>query len=269
MHIRINGAVAAHGDDHAGDLGRDHLFRDDLNHFLRSPAGIIIVKQDPRLLDVAHKAVNGFEEIPPLQSDGHVAHHGVDLLSVLLGQPEDPLDDFLVNVDLANDAVGVRKNLVAVVIQNVRDGQKVRPLGDGGRHIALVIKYRQPGAHTVPGTADVVRIDLVVFQLLDHVRTVAAPVHQADKGGPKLTVGDVLRHVPSHAAVDPFHPAGVAPVGNKITVGIPLHIHKNRTDDHNAHRSLFLRFLFVFRAIISAFPRFCNTILFPSPNRRI
>ena len=75
----------------------------------------------------------------------------------------------------------------------------------------------------------------MILQFLNHIHTVAALVHKADEGRPQFAVGDILRHVSAHTAVHPLHPSGVPPSGDKITVGIALHIHKDSADDHNTH----------------------------------
>ena len=75
----------------------------------------------------------------------------------------------------------------------------------------------------------------MAFQLAQDILTGAAPVHKADKGGAQLAVGDVLRHVPAHAAMDLLHPAHIASGGNECCLREALDVHKHRTDDHNTH----------------------------------
>ena len=245
MEIGIHRAVRAHGHDHGRNVGSLHLGRNNGDHFRRGLAGIVVGKQDSRLLLVADKAVRGLKKIPSFQGDAHVRHHGVDRLSVLLRQPEGALDDLLVHVDLNDDAVRVLENLVAVLLQRVGNGQQVRPLGDGRCHIPVVVEDRQPGSHAVSGLADIVGVHPVAFQLAHNIHAGSAVVHETDKGGAKLAVCDVLRHIPPDAAVNLLHAPSVPPSGDKRRRGIPLDIHKHRADDNHSHDkpSIFLRIL--------------------------
>ena len=120
-------------------------------------------------------------------------------------------------------------------LQNIHDGQQIRPFGNGGGHIATIVKDRQPGTHTIPGSPDVPGVHLMVFQLFDHIASGAALIHQADKGWPKLTVGNILHHIPTHAAMDLLHAPSIPAGRNKDIVGITLHIHKNRANYNNSH----------------------------------
>ena len=245
MKIGIHRAVRAHGHDHGRNVGSLHLGRNDGDHFRRGLAGIVVGKQDSRLLLVADKAVRGLKKIPSFQRDAHVRHHGVDRLSVLLRQPEGALDDLLVHVDLNDDAVRIPKNLVSVLFQGVGNGQQIRPLGNGRGHISVVVEDRQPGSHAVSGFADIVGVHPVAFQLAHNIRTGSAVVHKADKGGAQLAVRDVLRHVSPDAAMNLLHAPRVPSGGDKCRRGIPLDIHKYRADDNHSHDkpSIFLRIL--------------------------
>ena len=73
-------------------------------------------------------------------------------------------------------------------------------------------------------------------QLVNDVLTGAGVVHQTDEGGAQLDIGNVLRHVAADAAVYLLDPARVAPARDIGGQRIPLDVHKNRTDDYNAHK---------------------------------
>ena len=167
---------------------------------------------------------------------------------MLLGQLKDFLDDLLVHIDLHDDAVGICEDLVTLFVQGVRNGHQIRPLGNGGAHIAVLIKHSQPGTHAVAGLADIVGVDLVGAQLADHILTGTGLVHQADKSGPQFTVGNVFGHIPAHAAVDMFHPAHIPILGVKESLRIALNVHKYGSDHHDTHLQ-FLHFCLCFSII--------------------
>ena len=73
-------------------------------------------------------------------------------------------------------------------------------------------------------------------QLVNDVLAGAGVVHQTDEGGAQLDIGNVLRHVAADAAVYLLDPARVAPARDIGGQRIPLDVHKNRTDDYNAHK---------------------------------
>ena len=73
-------------------------------------------------------------------------------------------------------------------------------------------------------------------QLVNDVLTGAGVVHQTDEGGAQLNIGNVLRHVAADAAVYLLDPARVAPARDIGGQRIPLDVHKDRTDDYNAHK---------------------------------
>ena len=155
---------------------------------------------------------------------------------MLLGQLQHLLHQRLVQIDLQHRRVGARKDLVALFVQQVDQRQHVRALGDGARHVAVVVKHGQPGAHAVRDGHHIVAVDLVIFQLLHHGRAHRRVVHDAQVRRPELDVGDVLHHVARHAAVDVLHPAHVAPVGDVIVLREALDIHECRADYHDAHQ---------------------------------
>ena len=154
---------------------------------------------------------------------------------VLLRILKDLLDHFLVQVDLHHNAVGVGKDLIPLLLQQLNQGAGVRPLGDGTGQVAAVVKHRQPHAHAVGHGEHIVGIHLVVAQLLQYRFPLGVIVHQADEPGPQLHIGNVLRYIPAHAAVDKLHPPGVAPGGDIVVLREALHIHKHRANDHNRH----------------------------------
>ena len=155
---------------------------------------------------------------------------------MLLGQLQHLLHQRLVQIDLQHRRVGARKDLVALFVQQVDQRQHVRALGDGARHVAVVVKHGQPGAHAVRDGHHIVAVDLVIFELLHHGLAHRRIIHDAQVRRPELDVGDVLHHVARHAAVDVLHPAHVAPVGDVIVLREALDIHECRADYHDAHQ---------------------------------
>ena len=195
----------------------------------------IVGEEQPGLLLVADKAIDLLQKIPPLHGNAHVGHHGIDLFAVLFGVAQHLLHGVLFQVDLQRDGVAVGKDLVALVQEQLGQGRGVRPLGDGGGHIAVVVKDGQPGAHAVRHPLDVLGVHLVVGQLVDDVLPKAGFIHQPHKGGPQLHVGNVLRHVPAHAAVHLLHPPGIPPAGDVGGERIALDVHKNCTEYNDSH----------------------------------
>ena len=122
-----------------------------------------------------------------------------------------------------------------LLIQNIRNGHQIRTFGDGCAHVTIVVKNSQPGAHSITGGADIVRIDLVAFHLLQNVKPGSALIHQTDKGRAKLHIGNILRHVPSHAAMNLFHSAHISSCGVECRLRVSLNIHKYGADHDNAH----------------------------------
>ena len=234
----INRPLAAHSDNHAGDSGGSDLFRKNLSHLLRIQVCIVVRKQNACLLLIAHKAVDRLQKIPAFQGDAHIGHHGVDRGMVLLRQGKHPLDHTLVDIDFNNDTFGILENLIAVVVQNIRDGPQVRALGNRGVDIAILSKHRQPGSHAVGSCADIVGVDLVIVQLGNYILADAGFVHKADKGGAKLAVCHILGNIPAHAAVNLFNSACVTSGGNKRPLGISLNVNKYRSNHNNAHGML-------------------------------
>ena len=196
---------------------------------------VLVREKQPGFLLVADKAVNLLQKGAAFHRNAHVRDGGVDLLVVFFGVAQDLLDGRFFQIQLEGDAVAVGKDLVALFFQQLGQRGGVRPLGDGGADIAVVVKHGQPGAHAVRYFFDVSGIDLVLSQLVDNVLARACVVHQADKGGPQLHIGNILCHVAAHAAVDLLDPARVASAGNVGGERIPLDIHKHRTDDYDTH----------------------------------
>ena len=109
------------------------------------------------------------QKVAPLDGDAHVGNDRVDGLVVFFRQRERALDDVLFHVDLQKDAVGLGKDLIALLVENVGDGVQVRALGDGRGHIARVVKDGEPGAHAVGRGAHVARVDFVALELFDNI----------------------------------------------------------------------------------------------------
>ena len=154
---------------------------------------------------------------------------------VLFRQRERALDDVLFHVNLEQNAVGLRENFVALLVENADDRVQVGTLGDGRGHIARVVEDGEPGSHAVGRGADVARVDLVALELFDNVRARARVVDKAHECRPQLDVRDVLDDVAAHAAVHLHDAARVAPAGDVGREGIALDIDKHRAHHDNTH----------------------------------
>ena len=217
------------------DLCAADLVAQDGKHFVRRETVVIFRKQDARLLLVADEAVHRAQKVAPLDGDAHVGHDRIDGLTVLFRQRERALDDVLFHVDLEQNAVGLRKNFIALLVENVGNGAQVGPLGDRRGHVACVVKDGEPGSHAVGCCADVARVDLVALELFDNVRARARVVDKAHERRPQLDVRDVLDDVAAHAAMHLHDAARVAPAGDVGREGIALDIDKHRAHHDNTH----------------------------------
>ena len=231
----IDGAPFAHRHDHARDLRLLDAAEQDLAHLLRRFVVIILGKEDAGLELVADEAVGVLQQVAALHRDIHIGDHRVDPLMIFFRILIDALDDFLLHVDLQNDAVAVPEDLISALIQRVAQRQKIRPLGNGGVDVAVVVKDRKPCPHAVRAVTDKARIHLVVAQLRQHVRAHAGVVHKADKRRPKLHVCNVLHHVPAHAAMDVLHDTGVPALRDIIRHRIALDIYENCAEHNDSH----------------------------------
>ena len=269
--LRIDGAPLPHGDDHPRNLRKLHLFQKLLLQLLRRAAFIVLGKEKPRLLLIADDAVGPLQKIPPLHRDGHIGDHRIDLLPILLGKRKDLLQNRGVHIDLQDDTVRPGDDLLPMLFQNIGDFRKIRSPGDRGHDIPLVVEDRKPGPEPALDSPDVVGVHPMALELPDHIRPHASLIHNADKGRPKLHIRDVLRHVPAHAPVHLYDAARIFASGDVLRKRIALHIHKDRTEDHDSQPfgaafrilpfslSVFLpRFLFH-----PLLPLFC--IHFPAP----
>ena len=236
--VCVDRALAAHGHHHGGDVGANHLVRQDELHLLDSLALVIVQEQQTRLQLVADEAVELLQEIPPLGGDGHVGHQGEELGVVLLGQLEDLLDDVLVQVHLEHHGIGLGEDLVALALQQAHQGIGVGTLGDGARHVAVVVKDRQPQAQSVGPDQHMVAVDLVLPELGEHILAHGAVVNDAQVGGAQLHIGDVLDDVSGNTAVDVFHPAHIPSGGDIGILREALDVHKGSSDDYDAHISV-------------------------------
>ena len=205
-------------------------------HFLGAQVVVVVRKEQPGFLLVAHKAIDLLQKVPALHSDAHVGNGSKDLLMVLFGIVQHLLYSFLFQIQLQCNGVTVGKDLIPFFLQQAGEGSGVRPLGNGCVHIAVVVKDGQPGAHAVRHTQDVAGVHLMIFQLVDHILSHAGVVHQTDKGRTQLYIGDILHHIAAHTAMHLFNAPGVASAGNVGRQGIPLDIHKNSSDDYDAHK---------------------------------
>ena len=77
----------------------------------------------------------------------------------------------------------------------------------------------------------------MLSQLAQDLLALGGLVHHAHKGGAQLNVGNILRHVAAHAAVDKLDAAGIAP-GRQIQIlGKTLHVHKYRAHNNDRHNA--------------------------------
>ena len=237
VNIGIDRAAAAHGDDDGRDVGAPEPLGQIRAQFLGRGFGIVRHEEDAGLRLVADEAVHALQKIPPLGGDAHVGHHAVDRLAVLLRQIQHALDDVLADIRLDDHTVGIAEDLVPFFIENAADGPEVRPPGDGAGEVAGGVEHCQPHTHAVWNDADIVGVDLVLSQLADDLLALGAPVHQTHEGGAQLHIGDILRHIAAHAAVDKLNGPGVAPGRQIQVVRKALDIHEDGTHDYDRHSS--------------------------------
>ena len=232
---RVDRAAAAHGDHDGGDVRALEALRQILDQLLGRGVGVVRHKEQPRLRLVADEAVHTLQQVPALGGDAHVGDHAVDRHMVFLAVIEHPLDDPLANVDLDDDAVGMAKDLVPLPVQDLGENVQIGPLGDRARQIPRVVEHRQPHPHPVRDRADVLGVDLVLFQPADDLFPLGGIVDHAQEGRAQLDIGDILRDVAAHAAVDDLHIAGVAPGGQIQVVREALDVHEDRPDNYDGH----------------------------------
>ena len=129
------------------------------------------------------------------------------------------------------------EDLVTLFVQQCRQRPQIRPLGDGGAHVSVVVEYRQPRPHAVRRPEDV-----VVFTLwFRSCRTTSSPMPVSStrltKVGRSSTLAmssTTLRDTPpGTCSTRPTF----APAGDIGAQGIPFHIHKYGAQNHNAHLS--------------------------------
>ena len=208
----------------------------DFAHLLRAEVVVVIREEQTGLLLVAHKTIDLLQEIAALHGNAHIGNGGKDLFVVFLCVGQNLLDGVFFQIQFQCDGVAVGKDLVALFLQQGGKGAGVRPFGDGSVHIAVVVKDGQPGAHAVRDAPDVLSVHLVVFQLVDDVLPHAGVIHQTDKGGAQLHIGDVLGHIAAHAAVHLLDAPGVAAARDISRKGVALDIHKNSSEYDDSHK---------------------------------
>ena len=233
--LGVDGPQTAHRHHHAGHVGAVDVPGQHLSHLGGGEVAVVVREEQPGLLLVADEAVDLLQIVAALHGDAHVGDGGKDLLFVLLGVVEHLLDGLFLEVQLDGDAVAVPEDLVALLFQQGGQRGGVGPLGDGRVDVAVVVEDGQPCAHAVGDFLDVSGVDLVVVQFVDDVLPHAAVIHKAHEGGAQLHVGNVLRHIPAHAAVHLLHPPGVPSAGDVGGERIALDVHKNCADDYDSH----------------------------------
>ena len=75
----------------------------------------------------------------------------------------------------------------------------------------------------------------MVLELAENFGALGGVVHHAHEARTQLDIRDVLGHVPSDAAVDDLHPAGVAPGRDIGPLRKALEVHKHVPDNNNRH----------------------------------
>ena len=124
---------------------------------------------------------------------------------------------------------------IALFFQKFCDWVHIGPFGDGAGHIAVIIKYCQPGAHAIGAGQDIVSVDFMVAKLLHYGITHGGVIHNAKKSRAQLNICDVFHHISGNAAVDVFHPSCVSSGGEIIVKGKALDVYKCCADDQDTH----------------------------------
>ena len=75
----------------------------------------------------------------------------------------------------------------------------------------------------------------VAAQMADHVLSGAVVVNHADKCRAQSYIRNIFRDIAADTAVRLDHAADIPAAGNKFVVGVTLDIHKNSTENDNAH----------------------------------
>ena len=224
VHVGVDRAAAAHRDDHRRYLRADDAAGEIVAH---NSSGLmsekVADKEDARFLLVADKAVDRLEKVAPLGGNAHVSDHGIDGLMVLLGVAEHALYYLLVNVDLHDDTVGIAENLIALFVEHVAYRTEIGALGYGSPRYRPCCQTPQATCPSVPDTADIVGVHLVVAQLAyDLFALPAVSSTRLTKVGAQLDIGDVFRNVAADSAVNDLDLTGVAPGRDILILRKPL-----------------------------------------------
>ena len=154
---------------------------------------------------------------------------------MLLCQFNRLFDQGLVQIAFQYDGINVLKDLVALLIHQIHQRQHIGPLGDGAGDVAVVVEHGQPGTHAVRNGHHIVAVDLVIAQLFEHGVAHGRIVYDAQICRSQFHIGNVLHDIARHTAVNIFHAANIASVGDVIILRETLDIHKCCTNDQNAH----------------------------------
>ena len=157
---------------------------------------------------------------------------------ILLRQIEHLLQNIRAHVDFHDHAVTLRYNLVSVLVQNVGDAREIRPFGDGGHDIILIVEDREPGPETIPPPDHIVHIHLMPAELGNHIRADPGVIHHADKRRAQLHIADILRDIPRHAAVQLHHAPRIASLRYELCDRVSLDIHENCSKNRDSHAFL-------------------------------
>ena len=123
-----------------------------------------------------------------------------------------------------------------MLLQDAEQGSEVRPVGDGGADVVIVVKDGEPGAHSFGDFPDQAGIHPVLPEPEQHVLPGAVGLHQGEEDRIQAEVSQVLGDVAADAAVHIADLPGVPAPGDIGAGRITLDIHKDGTDDHDAHR---------------------------------
>ncbi len=109
---RVYRAFAAHRDDHRRNFRAFYILSELRADFFRRKGFAFAQKQLPRLLEIAHEAVNLLQKLAPLRGDADVGDNPEYLLAVFFRKMQNVLDNAAAKVHFQNNTVAIGENLV-------------------------------------------------------------------------------------------------------------------------------------------------------------
>ena len=109
--------------------------------------------------------------------------------------------------------IGLGKDLVAFFLRISRIGIRFGRWRQNRPDLSVVVEDSQPGSHAIGNRTHIFGIYLVILKLADDVAAEGQSRPRYLKGGAKLDIGDILHHIPAHAAVNVFNLSAFRPVG--------------------------------------------------------